>query len=454
VRHDTKMVNLCEQLARIVGGPHVITDPQVLVSFTTDWSGRFSGPALCAVRPADTREVAAVVHACIASDTPMIPQGGNTGLVGGSVPGPSDQLAVIVSTTRLDWVDAIDPITGQVSVGAGVRLAVLQAHARAAGWEYGVDLGARDTATIGGTVATNAGGIEVIANGMTRAQLAGIEAVLPDGSVIVHMTGLMKDNTGFDLAGLLCGSEGSLGVITAARLRLQRPPSERTLALVGVRNFEEALHVMNQHRSRSLLAAEVMDDMSMQLGMRLTGLPYPLRQHHPVVLLLEIADDPSGLHVSDDAVIACDADDRARLWRYREGLGEAYSALGVVHRFDVSVPLDRIPEWIERMREQLTSDPSVETFGFFGHMADGNIHLEVHGPASDDHGIDRMVLTSVVACGGSISAEHGIGRAKTQYLSMVRSASEIVAMQAIKRAWDPRDLMNPGVLFSTTATPG
>jgi FAD/FMN-containing dehydrogenase len=211
---------------------------------------------------------------------------------------------------------------------------------------------------------------------------------------------------------------------------------------------------MNRHRGRSLLAAEVMDDTSMELGMRLTGLPYPLRQRHPVVVLLEIADDPVGLHVPDDTVIACDADDRARLWRYREGLGEAYSALGVVHRFDVSVPLDRIPEWIDHIRPHLADDPTVQTFGFFGHIADGNIHLEVHGPSADDQDIDDTVFTSVAQWGGSISAEHGIGRAKTQYLSMVRSAAEIDAMRAIKRAWDPHDLMNPGVLFPATAVPG
>lgn len=448
------MSHLVDHLIRIVGEEHVITDPQVMASFTTDWSRRFTGAAICVVRPADTDEVAAVVRACGEANTPMLPQGGNTGLVGGSVPAAAGPAPVIISLTRLNWIDRVDDLAGQVSVGAGARLRDVQEAARAAGWQYGVDLGARDTATIGGTVATNAGGIHVVAHGMTRLQVMGAQAVLPDGSVITHMAGLMKDNTGFDLPGLLCGSEGTLAIITALRLRLHRPPGRSSLALVGVPTIDDALALMHRHRGAGnpVLAVEVMDLTSMNLVMRYLDQPWPLEQEHPFVVLLEIADggDGSGLlfDAESDAVLAVDADQQTRMWKYRDHLGDAYSSLGIIHRLDVSIPLGRMAACLAEIRGIISGIPQVDVLGFFGHIADGNIHVELFGPERDDLTADRAILECVARYGGSISAEHGVGRAKANDLNLVRSPEEIAAMRSLKRAWDPRNLMNPGVLFA------
>ena len=316
------------ELADIVGAAHVVTDPEVMADYLVDWSRRFHGVAMAVVRPGSTDEVAAVVSACVASGVPIHPQGGNTGLVGGSVPASSPTpagLPVVLSTRRLQRLDAVDQQAGQVTVGAGVTLGALRRHATAAGWEYGVDLGGRDTATIGGNLATNAGGIRVCCYGMTRKQVTGIEAVLPDGSVISHLGGLDKDYTGYDLASLLVGSEGSLGVITAARLRLHQPPGASTLVLVGVHGFDEALDLLASAvvPGVRLLAAEMIDDVGMHAIMALDDLPWPLAQQWPYVLLIEVEDGGAGegLLLDDalDVVAATDASTAQRLWRYRDG---------------------------------------------------------------------------------------------------------------------------------------
>lgn len=446
---------IVDELRSIVGANHCITDPDLMASFTTDWTGRFHGAAMCVVRPAGTDEIAQVVKACMAAGAPIIPQGGNTGLVGGSVPAQdADDPPVIVSLTRLDWMEPVDELAGQVTVGAGARLADVHAHVEGAGWRYGVDLAARDSATIGGTVATNAGGIHVVSRGMTRAQVMGIEAVLPNGEVISHLAGLPKDNTGFDLGGLLCGSEGTLGIITAARLRLFPPLSATTLAYIGVESLTQAISLMNVHRAGSadLVAAEVLDDTCMDLAVTLTGAPWPLGNRHQWVVLLEVADggDGSGLILDDEADVAIGLDraDQVRMWAYRERQAEAFALLGLIHHFDVSIPHKAMAECVAQIREVLESYPQMQTFGFFGHIADTNLHIQVSGPDPDDHGLDLAVLEVVARFGGSISSEHGVGRVKADALGMCRSAAEIDAMRIIKFAWDPRGLMNPGVIFA------
>jgi len=443
---------IADDLRRIVGDAHVLTG-DLATGYEVDWSRRFGGPSLCVVRPGSTAEVSAVMRSLHQAGIAVIPQGGNTGLVGGGVPGPQGPPAVILSLARLDWLDPVDPLSGQVSVGAGATLSAVQRHADQSGWQYGVDLAARDTATIGGTVATNAGGIRVIAYGMTRAHVVGIEAVLADGTVISHMQGLAKDNTGYDLVGLLCGSEGTLAIITAVRLRLlhQHPPT--TVGLVGQAGYPQALDLMAKARTTgALLAAEVIDAVGMDLAMRVTGLPWPLQQRHRLVVLLEVADggDASGLPFSedDDAVIAIEASDRARLWEYRERQSEAFSSLGVIHKLDVSVPLPRLAQCADELADLVGGYPQVTAYGVFGHLGDGNIHVELAGPAPDDLAIDRAVLAQVARHGGSISAEHGVGRAKAADLQLCRSPEQIAAMRAIKAAWDLHGLLNPGAIFA------
>ena len=446
---------LLRALAEVVGDEHVVTDPVLMEQYVVDWARRFRGPALAIVRPLRTDDVSAIMRLCSGAGVPVIVQGGNTGLVGGSVPSPdAELLPVILSMRRLNAIGDIDNLSGQLTVGAGATLGDVRRSAAAAGWVYGVDLAARDSATIGGTVATNAGGIHVIAYGMTRAQVVGIEAVLPDGSVISHLSGLLKDNTGYDLGALLCGSEGTLGVITAIRLRLHRPPGRSTVVLVGCENFQQALAVMASAVApgTSLLAAEVIDATGMDLVCAVANTSWPTAQRHALVLLLEVVDggDGSGLLGLEDfdVAIGLDAAEQARLWEFRERQSEAFSSLGVIHKLDVSLPLPVLAACAEELRSVVAAFPDVTTFGVFGHVADGNLHVEIHGPSPDDETSDTAVLECVARYGGSISAEHGVGRAKAEHLSLCRTREEIAAMRAIKSAWDPNSLMNPGVIFA------
>jgi len=445
---------LVAALRGIVGDSHVLVEGDVVAPYAVDWSRRFRGPVLAVVRPADVAEVAGVVSACVTAGVPVLAQGGNTGLVGGSVPGHGSPPTVVLSTRRLTRLDPVDELAGQVTAGAGVVLADLHRHVAAAGWEYGVDLAARDSATVGGTVATNAGGIRVCCHGMTRAQVVGVEAVLPDGTVLRHLGGLPKDNTGYDLAGLLVGSEGTLGVVTAARLRLVRPATASAVALVGVRDATEALALVRSAVPRGvrLLAAEILDAGMLRHVCDVSGLPWPLPSAAEQVLLLETESAREGEVAMDlpdgvEAVVALDPADKARFWSYRERAAEATAVLGVPHRFDVSVPMGGWDAYVADMRARLREVPDVDEVLVFGHLADGNLHVEVLGPEPDDERADAVVLGAVADHHGSISAEHGVGRAKAAYLSLTRSPVEIAAMRAIKTALDPRGLFNPGVLL-------
>jgi FAD/FMN-containing dehydrogenase len=444
---------LIAALEAAVGSEHVITSSADMEGYTTDWSRRFSGPAVAVVRPANTAEVASLVGICAEFCVPMLAQGGNTGLVGGSVPAATGTPPVIISLRRLNSLAPVDELSGQVTAGAGVLLGDVQRHARAAGWEYGVDLAARDSATIGGTVATNAGGIHVISQGMTRAQVTGIEAVLADGSVISHLAGLDKDNTGYDLAGLLCGSEGTLGVITAVRVRLHRPAGRTTVALIGVDSYESAVALIHSGATPGyrLRAAEVIDACGMRLVQEVAGLPWPLAAQWPLVVLLEVIDGGTGdglaISLDADAVVGLEPGEQERLWQYRERQSEAFSSLGVIHKLDVSVPLESLAACCAELNNVVAEFADVREFGVFGHLGDGNIHVEIYGPDADDMAVDIAVLECVSAYSGSISAEHGVGRAKAELLNLSRSPAEIAAMRAIKSALDPQGLFNPGVIL-------
>jgi FAD/FMN-containing dehydrogenase len=289
---------------------------------------------------------------------------------------------------------------------------------------------------------------------MTRAQVVGVEAVLPDGSVISHLGGLPKDNTGYDLTGLLVGSEGTLGVVTAARLRLVRPATASAVALIGVRDATDALDLVRSAVPRGvrLLAAEILDAGMLRHVCDVASLPWPLPQQHEHVLLLETespADGEIAMDLPDDrdVVVALDAADKARFWSYRERAAEATAVLGVPHRFDVSVPMGSWDVFVTDMKARLAAVEGVDEVLVFGHLADGNLHIEVLGPEPDDESADAVVLAAVAEHHGSISAEHGVGRAKAAYLSLTRSATEIALMKAIKGALDPHGLFNPGALL-------
>lgn len=449
----------------VVGREHVLTDPSVMDAFLVDWTGRYRGSALAVIRPANTREIARVLRICQQSGLSVIPQGGNTGLVGGSIPEASGD-SIVLSLSRLTIIGEVDSVAGRVSCGAGVTLASLQTHVRASEWECGVDLAARDSATIGGMVATNAGGIHVVGNGMMRTQVLGVEAVLASGDVVRSMSGLAKNNTGYDFPQLLCGSEGTLGVITEVSLQLVRPRATE-LAVVGCSSVAESVEIASRFVGR-LAAAEIMDRAGLGSVARVTGISIPFDS--PFHLLLEIVGEIDEGDLDDLAwvTIAQDAGDRVNLWSLRERITEAVAveATGVSHKLDISVPLAELDSVYREIVELLSDSSSMSSHGatvkssgvvatgvvasgivIFGHLMDGNFHL-FFTTDSDDESLDVAVLELVASHGGSISAEHGVGRMKAAHLHLSRSSAEISAMRAIKGALDPTGILNPGVLLA------
>ena len=447
---------LLRELIEAVGEAHVLVDPDLTASYETDWTGRFSGAARCVVRPADTAQVVAVVRACAAAGQPLVTQGGNTGLVGGGVPAGGE---VVLSLRRLSTLGPVDLRSGQVTAGAGVPLAQLQKHVRAAGMDFGVDLAARDSATVGGLVATNAGGIRVLRYGSMRAQVVGLEAVLADGSVLSRMAGLAKDGTGYDLVGLLAGSEGTLAVVTAVRLRLVPRMRSRAVALLAMDSTEAAVALLPGLREAlpSLSAAELFYAPGLALVRAHGGLPAPFPEDHPAYLLLECSDrhDPTAQLVEVvgeapglvDARVADDAAGQRALWAFRERHTEAISAQGVPVKLDVSVPTASLPVLVAGLEPAILGVCPGARPIIFGHVNEGNLHVNVLDTGELHEQVTEAVLRLVASLEGSISSEHGVGRAKADWLQLSRSPVEIAAMRAVKTALDPTGLLNPGVLF-------
>ncbi len=445
-------MDLIEQLASAVGADHVLTGADLVAGYEADWTGRFRGRARAVVRPGSAAEVAAVLAACADAGVGVVPQGGNTGLVGGGVPRDGE---VVLSTRRLTSLGQVDLASGQVTAGAGVSLAALRAHARAAGLDFAVDIAARDSATVGGRVATNAGGLRVVRFGPMREQVVGVEAVLADGRVIGSLAGLEKDSTGYDLAGALVGSEGTLAVVTAVRLRLAPALPARATAVLGFGSTADAVAAIAGLRGPLLTSVEVCFEDGVALVCAHRGLAAPFREPCPVHLLVEYADetDPTdalgtavaGLAGVLDSALAADEVSRRRLWAYREGHTEAVNALGVPVKLDVAVPPGRAAAFETAVRAAVSDTAPGARLVLFGHLAEGNFHVNVVG-APDEHALADAVLRVVAAEGGSISAEHGVGVAKAPWLHLTRSPAERDLYAAIKRAWDPRGVLNPGVL--------
>ena len=390
-----------------------------------------------------------MLRACADEGVPVVPQGGNTGLVGGGVPAGVAG-AVVLSTRRLTGLDPV-LADGTVVAGAGATLAAVQEHARAAGWQLGMDWAARDSATVGGAIATNAGGLRVLRWGPARAQLVGAEVALASGELLSRVDGPLKDSTGYDLSGLLCGSEGTLGVLTRLRLKLVPPlPAGRAVALVGVPGIAAALGVLAAVRRAvpDLAAAEIVGDS----GLALLDLPAPLPDRWAAYVLVEVvgsgeelAEALTGADGVGDAVLAADPPDRARLWRYREEVSPAVTAAGVPIKLDVSVPAARLAEVWDAV-------PGLAGVGrtiLYGHLAESNLHVNLLDvPDVEEEAVADRVLRFVAGAGGSISAEHGIGRAKTPWLHLTRSPAELAVMRAIKDTLDPTGILNPGVLLT------
>ncbi len=443
-------------LGAVVGGDHVVTDPEIVAGSAVDFTGRFRGHTPALVRPGSADEVAAVVAWCAEHGVALVPQGGNTGLVGGSVPLQGE---VLLSTRRLQAVTDVDAEDGQLTAGAGASLAALHEAAAAAGWAYGVDFSSRSSATVGGMVATNAGGVHVLRYGTTRAQLLGVEAVLGTGAVVRHLGGLVKDNTGYDLAGLLCGSEGTLGVVTAARLRLVPALAWRTTALVAFSSVPDALAAGIEARRSlpSLEAAELLLGDGVALVAGTFGDPLPFDELHAAYLLLEaagtsdptdeLADLVAGLGAVRDAAVAAEPERRAALWAWRDHHSEAVATVGVPHKLDVSLPARTMAAFVDQLPAVVRASAPSAQLWLFGHVADGNLHVNVTGVDDADESVEDAVLELVLTMGGSISAEHGIGTAKRRYLERARSHAELAAFRALKAALDPAGICNPNVLL-------
>jgi FAD/FMN-containing dehydrogenase len=455
---------LLAELRGVVGARHVLDDVDVRAGYEVDWTRRWRGEALAVVRPASTGEVAGVVAACGAAQVPVVPQGGNTGLVGGGVPAGGE---VVLSLRRLVDVGPVDALSGQVTAGAGVVLADLQERLAPTGRELAVDLAARGSATVGGLVATNAGGLRVLRHGTMRNQVVGLEAVLADGSVVSRLGGLAKDATGYDLSALLVGSEGTLGVVTAARLRLVPTRPARVTALLAVRSVADAVAVAAELRDRldSLDVAELVAGPTLALVARERGLAPPFSAVPAAALLVECGDrEQAPVDELAEAVLGCGAlvadaavserpSERARLWQHREEITEALQSAGPPRKLDVSLPLAGLAAFADDVVVRVADAFPGARCHLFGHVLDGNLHVNVLGaPEGDGEAVDALVLGLVAAAGGSIGAEHGIGRAKVRWLHLSRSPAELSAFRSVKGALDPAGTLNPGVLLPSPGT--
>lgn len=449
---------LLADLATIAGSQHVLTRPELTASYETDWTGRWHGRTLAVVRPADLGQVVAVLQVCNEHGTPLVPQGGNTGLVGGSTPDESGT-QIVLSLTRLNTVGEVDVGAGQIALGAGASLAALQRAAGAAGLDAGLDLGARDSATIGGLAACDAGGLRAVRYGTARRRIVGLEAVLADGSVLRRMSGLPKDNAGYDLPALLIGSEGTLAVITAVRWSLVPRLDARATSLIALESVQRATEVAGLLRASlpSLEMLELMTETGVRRTLEYLGVTPPVpvsaawmlvqcaARTDPEDELIEAIDSAG---VANEAVIAVDAGRTEALLRIREAHPEAVNGDGVSHKLDVGIPLSELSRFLHALPAVIEAISSEARLIVYGHLGDGNLHVNILGPDPTALAVDEAVLELVAECGGTISAEHGVGRHKSAYLKLTRSAAERAAMRAIKRALDPNDILNPGAVLA------
>jgi FAD/FMN-containing dehydrogenase len=442
-------------LAGIVGEQHVLTG-DATAGFAVDWTGRFQGQTPAVVRPGDTEQVAGVLACCTAAGLAVVPQGGNTGLVGGGVPLHGE---VVLSLTRLRELSAPDPDSRQVTAGAGVTLQ--QVGAAHPDLDLGILIASRDSATVGGAIATNAGGLRVLRYGPMRSQLRGVEAALSDGTVVSHLSGLVKDNTGYDYPALLAGSEGTLAVVTRARLQLVPRPRDQVTVIVALGSLGEVHAVARRALTQvpGLLSAEYFTSAGLAILVSHAGLrppafdpPLPPTADPARAYLLLDAAGPEALDglaelVGDRPVaVAQEPASRAALWAYRERHPEAAGFLGVPIKLDVAVPAG---QWVRLASEVAgvvaAADPGA-TVVTYGHVADGNVHVNIVPAAAADGRHEDAVFGLVASLGGSISAEHGIGVLKGRWLELARSSAERELFARIRSAFDPAGTLNPGIL--------
>ena len=465
------MNSFISQCRALLGDAYVLTDAADMAGYLTDWRRRFTGRALAVVKPADTEQVAALVRLCNDYAVPLVPQGGNTGLVLGSVPDDSGK-AVVVSLARLNRIRATDSVNNTMTVDAGCILQNVQTAALDANRLFPLSLAAEGSCTIGGNLATNAGGTAVLRYGNMRELCLGLEVVTAQGEVWNGLRGLRKDNTGLDLRDLYIGAEGTLGIITAAVLKLFPLPKARLTTLVALHSPRAALELLvlaQAHCGANLTAFELMSDFCLQLVTKhFPQLRAPFTQASADYVLLELSDNESAAHaeglleqlvtaaldaeVIQDAVVASSIAQSKALWSLREHVPLAQAEEGKNIKHDVSVPISQIADFIAQTDAALALSFPGCRMVTFGHLGDGNLHYNV-SPAAGDPGdaliahqdaINRVVHDNVNRFGGSISAEHGIGAQKRTEIRRYKSPVEMQLMERIKAALDPKNLMNPG----------
>ena len=461
---------LLARVAAVVGPAYVLTAPADVEPYLVDWRGRYHGAARAVVRPGSTDEVAAVVRLCAAARVPVVPQGGNTGMCGAATPG-ADGEAIVVSLTRMNRVRNIDVANATLTIDAGATLVQAQAAAQAQGMLFPLSLASEGSCTVGGNLSTNAGGTAVLRFGNMRELVLGLEVVLADGQVWDGLRGLRKDNTGYDLKQLFVGAEGTLGIITAAVLKLFPAARSRATALVAVPDADAAVKLLTslkQSLADRLTAFELMNALSLSLSRKHhPQLPDPLPGHAWYVLVQ--ADDPAGNAMLEqqfedalgravedglvlDATVAQSETQRNDLWALRENISEGQRREGLNIKHDISLPVSAIPQFLRDAESALNEALPRPRFVIFGHLGDGNLHYNLSAPEGvlpqafldEQPSANRIVHDLVHATGGSISAEHGIGQLKRDELCRYKPAVEIELMTRIKAALDPLALMNPG----------
>lgn len=459
------------RLSSLLGPKGLTTASEDLAPWLTDWRGVYHGDAFAMASPASTAEVAAIVSLASEMGVPLVPQGGNTGMVGGATPDP-DGKSLILSLRRMNRLRRIDPAANLAEVEAGVILSALHDAALAVGRRFPLSLGAKGSATIGGLVSTNAGGTQVLRFGTMRKLVLGIEAVLPDGSVYDGLAALKKDNRGYDITQLMIGAEGTLGIVTAASLRLAPAVADSAVGWVGLESPHAALRLLRwleEHTGEAIESFEIVPGPTLALVLEhIPGTRAPLETDHAWHVLIEhvsaggskeALETLLGAALVDglvqDAVVSASETQAGAFWKLRESISEAERASGLAIQHDISVPVDAMPDFMVDASAQIeASYPGVRTTAF-GHLGDGNVHFHVRAP-SDVNGEEwrggqgreasHMVYDLVVAAHGSISAEHGIGQMKRTELLRLSDPPRIAALRAIKAALDPQGIMNPGKL--------
>ena len=464
--------SVIERIAGLVGTQGLITDPANMEPYVVDWRGIYRGETAAVVRPASTEEVASVVRVCAETRTPIVPQGGNTGMCMASVPRTQSN-EIVLSLVRMNRIRNVDPLDNTLTAEAGVVLANIQQAARAVDRFFPLSLGAEGSCLIGGNLSTNAGGVNVLRYGNTRELVLGLEVVLPDGRVWNGLRGLRKDNTGYDLKQLFVGAEGTLGVITAAVLKLFPRPGASATAWAAVRDPQAALELLallRGHCGDRINAFELISRNCLELVLRhVPGTRDPLAEPQDWYVLTELGDsspdealrkelelaleEAISAGLVRDVTLAASGSQSEALWRIRESIPEAArSVAGMLYRHDIAVAVSAIPAFIHEARGALERRFPGANLICFGHLGDGNLHYHAFIPGRDRsdaaarqaHDVTDLVYDIVQRYGGSFSAEHGVGLAKVAELERYKSETELGMMRAIKRALDPQGLMNPG----------